>query len=274
MVEQDSEDLMNMIQPKRQKMLAGAQITVWIGDEAVRGIAKRAAMAASSTLNAHFKENPLSLEYRFPENHLSCEAVKHLLVDWMNSTCKPFEAFPVQLNNDWRKDIAILRASRFLGMEHYTKDILTYWVRYFSWYLPHYEEISVVEKNATSEKDPLWTNMVNNLAHRRHKAIIPDTLQFTEFVREHPRLSKALDDADAHFGCQRMERQAKLDAERQKREAELQAAWLQRGMEKEQERRKAAQIAESLRKKMNTDRNVSKAVQFVTPEQAALLRGH
>ncbi|KAF2477106.1 uncharacterized protein BDR25DRAFT_309406 [Lindgomyces ingoldianus] len=277
-VDQDLDELMNATKSHRLTFLTGPMITVFIGDKAVRGVYKRAAMVVSSVLNQFFKEDPESLEYHFPALHLDADAVRHLLVHWMNDTCTRFEAIPVTPLPSFRGNLELLRAIRFLGMEQYAKFNLSWHVRWLKSNLPQYEDIVHVAETATSSKDPMFTAMINTLTHWRHKDLIPDPEEFLEFLASHPKIATAMDNADQFFGAERREREANWKAEQEARrlehQAEKHASWLKRQIEREEKRIHDTQTAESLRIKMNTNRNVSKAVQTVTAAEAAMLRGY
>lgn len=45
----------------------------------------------------------------------------------------------------------------------------------------------------------MWTHIVNHLCHDRHKKLMPDPENFADFLEDHPRLKKAMEDADAYF---------------------------------------------------------------------------
>jgi len=160
-VEQVLDNLLVMIRQERQALCTGPSITIYVGSIAIGGIYKRAAMASSSVLNKHFTKNPASTEYRFEQDAISPESVHYLLITWMRETCQPFEAFAVPMQEAFSENIALLRAARLLGMERYAKHILSTYINYLKTELPTYEEITIVEKNATSDKDPLWTSMVS-----------------------------------------------------------------------------------------------------------------
>jgi hypothetical protein len=198
-VDQVVDNMLEMIRQERQGLLKGPRITVYVGDVPVPGIAKRAAMAASPLFNKHFTGNPESLEYSFYKGQLNPGAIRLLLVGWLEEMCKDFEAYAVPPQQTFGEDVAILRAACLLGMERYCRHVLVEYVDYLKTQLPSYEEIVAVEKNATSEKDPLWTAMVNHLCHGRYKGLVPDTEDFETFLEKHPRLKKAMESADAFF---------------------------------------------------------------------------
>jgi hypothetical protein len=204
-----------MIRQERQGLLKGPQITLYSGKDAVKGISKRAAMATSSVLNDHFVKNPQSLEYHLSaEDAVSPGAIRYLLdtyICWMSQFFKSYKA-PVQ--KKFRDNIAILRAARKLGMEPYTKDILTAHVEYLKECIPTYEEIATVEANKTSEKDPLWTHMLNHLCFVRHKGYIPDPNNFEIFLKKHPILKQAMEATDRYFWGKGQERKRNAEAQR------------------------------------------------------------
>jgi hypothetical protein len=84
-------------------------------------------------------------------------------------------------------------------MELYTKHILSVHVNYLKEYIPSYEEIAIVESNKTSDKDPLWTNMLNHLSYARHNEYIPDPYDFEAFLEKHPVQERAMAIADRYF---------------------------------------------------------------------------
>lgn len=198
-VEQDYDNLLEMISQQRKALLQGPRITVYIGETAVEGISKRAAMASSLLLNKHFKKNPDLLQYRFSKDRLSARAIRLLLITWMQETCQEFEAHAVPAQETFSENLDLLRASWVLGMDRYTKHIFNEFKNYLKRELPSYEEIILIEQSSTSDKDPLWTSMVNHLAHMRHERIIPDPEKFAEFLEEHQRLRDAMKRADEFF---------------------------------------------------------------------------
>ncbi|KAI4954494.1 hypothetical protein J4E91_002207 [Alternaria rosae] len=168
-IDQPIDNLLEMIRAQRQALLQGPRITIRVGDTSVEGISKRAAMVASSVLHKHFTANPRSLEYVFSRGQIHPGAVHLLLIGWMQETCDEFEAYAVPAQKTFGEDVALLRAARLLGMERYCSHILAGYIEYLKTQLPSYEEIIAVEQNATSDKDPLWTAMVNHLCHERHE---------------------------------------------------------------------------------------------------------
>ncbi|KAF2029355.1 hypothetical protein EK21DRAFT_89932 [Setomelanomma holmii] len=198
MVEQPLDDLLTMIRQERQGLIRGLRITIFIGPVAVGGIFKGAAIATSKVLDDHFSQNPESLDYHAPADLLSPEALRILLISWMRDTCQGFEAYAVPMQQKFAENVALLRAARILGMERYTRHILTVFVEYFKTELPSYEEITTVERNATSDKDPLWTAMVNHLCFCRYKELVPDPEDFAAYLALHPRLKQAMVEADEY----------------------------------------------------------------------------
>lgn len=97
--------------------------------------------------------------------------------------------------------VAVLRAVRFLGMEPYAKvlmkEVLAHLKNKDNLLL--YEEITLVESMATSDKDPLYTSLVNNLSQQRFRGVIPDLEEFAGYLKHHPKLSASLDKADKYF---------------------------------------------------------------------------
>jgi hypothetical protein len=262
-VHQKFDNLLEMIYQEREGLLKGPRITIYVGDVPVPDISKRAAMAVSSVLNKHFTSNPESLEYRFSRGQLNPGAIRLLLVGWMQETCQDFEAYAVPAQQTFGEDVAVLRAARLLGMERYCRHVLTQYVEYLKTQIPSYEEIVAVEKNATSDKDPLWTAMVNHLCHDRFKGLIPDAEDFEAFLEKHPRLKKAMESADAFFAGYAKKQADIREAERRQRWEDGQAAKRER-IAREQ------RAAESLRQKMETK---SSGLMTVTADEAEMLRG-
>jgi hypothetical protein len=162
-VDQRLDNLFDMIRQERLKLLTGPQITIYVGSTEIRGIYKRVALAASAVLSDFFTKNPESSEFRFPEGSVSPNAIRLLLVTWMKEACKEFELQEVTMRSSFAENIALLRASRLLGMERYVREILVAHVEYLQTELPSYEKIALVEQNARTDKDPLWTHMVSTL---------------------------------------------------------------------------------------------------------------
>jgi hypothetical protein len=211
LVEQPLDNLYVMIRQERQGLLKGPQITIHSGTEAVTGIFKRAAMAASSVLNAHFVKNPEVFEYHLsPEDTVDPRAIHYLLVSYMHGISKDLEACAVPWLNTFSQNVALLRAARKLGMEPYTKHILTSHVIYLKDHIPSYEEIAIIERNKTWEKDPLWTKMLNNLCYARHMRYLPDPDNFEAFLEDHPVLRKAMEVTDSYFYSRSEERHAEM----------------------------------------------------------------
>jgi hypothetical protein len=262
-VDQALDNLLEMIRAQRQGLLQGPRITIHVGDTSVEGIFKRAAMAASSVLHKHFTANPQSLEYRFSRGQIHPGAVRLLLIGWMQETCNEFEAYAVPAQKTFGEDVALLRAARLLGMERYCSHLLAGYVDYLKTQLPSYEEIIAVEQNATSDKDPLWTAMVNHLCHDRFKGLIPDAEDFQAFLEKHVRLKKAMESADNFFAGF-----AKRQAEGREKDRRLR--WEQNQTEKQERLAKERLAAESLRKKMDEK---GSGLMTVTAEEAEMLRG-
>ena len=261
-VDQGLENLLEMIRPKRQALLKGPRITIHVGDTSVTGIAKPAAMAASSTLQKHFARNPQSMEYRFSRGQIHPGAVRLLLIGWMQDICNEFEAHAIPSQKTFAEDIALLRAARLLGMQNYCPHIMADYINYLKSELPSYEEIVAVEKNAKSDNDPLWTTMVNHLCHERYKGLIHDAEEFERFLEKYPRLKKSMKAADAFFS-----KYAKQRAE--VREAECRQRWKRNQAERHQQISLQRRTAESLKKKLDTK---GSGLLTVTADEAELLR--
>jgi hypothetical protein len=213
-VHQQLVSLYVMIRQERQGLLKGPQITVYSGKDAVKGISKRAAMATSSVLNDHFVKNPQSLEYHLSaEDAVDPDAIRYLLDTYIRWMSQFFESYKAPVQKKFRDNIAILRATRKLGMEPYTKDILTAHVEYLKECIPTYEEIATVEANKTNDKDPLWTHMLNHLCFMRHKGYIPDPDNFEMFLKKHPILKQAMEATDRYFWGKGQERKREAEAQ-------------------------------------------------------------
>ncbi|EAT80701.2 hypothetical protein SNOG_11657 [Parastagonospora nodorum SN15] len=219
------DNLYVMIRQQRLKPLSGPLITIYIGDIELTGIFKRLAMACCSVLSKYFAEFPESLEYRFAPDSIAPAAVAYLLTKWAKDMSQNFETYAVHMQGSFAKDVALLRASRLLGMEPYTKHMLSTYTHYLKDSLPSYQEIEIVELNATSEKDPLWTHMVNHLCHDRHKKLIPDPENFAHFLEEHPRLKEAMKKADVYFAGVAKKNWEERKSEWEAYEAERRARW-------------------------------------------------
>jgi hypothetical protein len=214
-VNQPLDSLYVMIRQERQALLTGPKITIYSGAHTVTGIFKRAAMAVSSVLNAHFTAHPSSLSFHLsPEDTVTPGAIRYLLDTYMHSTSLDFEAHAVPMQNTFPANIAILHAARKLGMEPYTRHILTSHVIYLKEHIPSYEEIAVVERNKTGDKDPLWTHMLNHLCHARYQGYIPDPESFEAFVEKHSALKEAMEKTDRFFYGESARRHGELGQRR------------------------------------------------------------
>jgi len=269
-VKQLLDNLYVMIRQQRLNLLSGPMITIHVGNLEVAGISKRLVMACCSVLSKHFAKFPESLEYRFAQGSIDPDAIRHLLVTWAKDMSQAFEIYAVPMQGSFAKDVALLRASRLLGMEPYTKHMLGSYVRYLKESLPSYEEIDIVEQNATSEKDPLWTHMVNHLCHDRHKKLIPDPEYFADFLEDHPRLKKAMEDADSFFASVAKKNWEERKAVWEAHEAEQRARWEQKENETRVRIAKEKESVSSLRKKMEA--KGGSGLLMATAEEAAFLR--
>ncbi|EUC45361.1 hypothetical protein COCMIDRAFT_78650, partial [Bipolaris oryzae ATCC 44560] len=262
-VDQCYDNLLEMIRPQRQALLTGPRITIHIGNTSVSDIYKRSAMAASSVLHRHFTNHPNSLECRFSRSQINPGAVRLLLIKWMREACNEFEAHAVPYQKTFFEDIAVLRAARLLGMERYCSHILGAYTTYLKSELPSYEEIVIIEQNATSDKDPLWTSMVNHLCHDRFKGLIPDVDEFEEFLETHDRLKTAMEAADAYFaGYAKRYANARESERRQRRQ--------QNEAEKRERIEREKRTAQSLKKKLD---EAGSGLMTVTADEAEMLRG-
>jgi hypothetical protein len=139
-VHQPIDDLYTMIRQQRQELSQGPTITIHKGANAVAGIFKRVAMAASPVLHKYFVENAESLEYAF-QDHVASSAVNYLLNTWMGEIRDVFEVYAVPAQNSFLKNVSLLRAARMIGMESYTRHILEKYVVYLNNNPPTYEQI-------------------------------------------------------------------------------------------------------------------------------------
>jgi hypothetical protein len=215
-IEQPLDDLFVMIRQQRQALFAGPLITLYFKDIAITGVHKRVAMAASRVLNQHFTTDPESLEYHSHVDVLDPDAVRYLLISWVREGSEEFQVHAVPIQDTFAENVALLRAARLLGMERYTKQILTTFIDYLQNELPSYEEIAIVERDATSRKDPLWTHMVNHLCHDRFKNQMPDPEVFATFLDDHPRLKTAMHDTDLYFANQGKKRWAQRQSQNER----------------------------------------------------------
>ncbi|KAH7392126.1 hypothetical protein DE146DRAFT_790684 [Phaeosphaeria sp. MPI-PUGE-AT-0046c] len=255
-VDQQLDNLYTMIRQQREKLFHGPLITIHIGSSRVIGIYKRVAMATSSILHKYFSENLESVDFTI-QDFIAPDAVKYMLNTWMREMCHEFEVHAMPLQSSFANNVAILRAARFLGLEPYTKWILTNHVEYLRDNIPSYEEITIVERDRTSNADPLWTFMVNHLSHARHRGQIPDPEAFAAFLEEHPALKEAMHTADVFFA----ER-----AERARR-----ARWEENNAERLDRKAREQEAANSLMRKM--DGKMGSGLMMVTEAEAALMRG-
>ncbi|KAJ6268849.1 hypothetical protein PSV08DRAFT_410815 [Bipolaris maydis] len=262
-VDQCYDNLLEMIRPQRQALLTGPRITIHIGNTSVANIYKRSAMAASSVLHRHFTNHPDSLEYRFSRGQIHPGAVRLLLIKWMREACNEFEAHAVPYQKTFFEDVAVLRAARLLGMERYCPHILGAYITYLKSELPSYEEIVIIEQNATSDKDPLWTTMVNHLCHERFKGLIPDADDFEEFLETHDRLKTAMETADAFFAGYAKRHANAGESERRQRRQQNEA-------EKRARIEREKRAVHSLKKKLG---EAGSGLLTVTADEAEMLRG-
>jgi len=79
----------------------------------------------------------------------------------MKEACRGSEVYAVYMREDFGENVRLYRAARLLGMERYAGHILVAYRNYLHTELPSYQEIALVEENASSDKDPLWTHMVS-----------------------------------------------------------------------------------------------------------------
>lgn len=268
-VHQPHENFYTMIRQKRQKLFQGPMITLRTGNTAVNGIYKRVAMAASPVLNKHFVEHPDSIEYSFSD-HVVPGAVRYLLDIWMRHIRDAFEVYAVPGQDSFIKNVTLLRAARLLGMERYTRYILESHIVFLKNNLPTYEHIIIIEDNATSDKDPLWTSMVNHLCHERHKQLMPDPEDFAAFLENHLRLKAAMESADAYFAGEARKKWESRRADLVAEEEERRARWEQNQAEQEERIAREKEATESLRRKMGAQGG--SGLMMATPEEAELLR--
>jgi hypothetical protein len=174
------------------------------------------------------------------------------------------------MQDTFKENVALLRAVRLLKMEQYAKHILYVHREYLETHLPSYDEIEIVEEYATSDKDPLWTKMVNHLCHKRHRQLIPDPEDFTDFLEHHQRLKKAMQSADAFFASEAKKKYEARQAQWQDHEDEKRARWEKNEVEKRQRIAKEHRAALSLREKMNGKGGSGLIV--VSAEEAAWMR--
>lgn len=269
-VEQPLDNLYVMIRPQRQNLFTGPRITINIGTVKVTGIFKRVAMAVSSVLNEHFVKSPDSVEYTSPDDILVPGAVRYLLIAYPQNISQEFMAYAVPMQGTFAKNVSLLHASRKLGMEQYTRPLLNAHVSYLREELPSYEEIAIVERMATSEKDPLWTYMVNHLCHDRFKKLIPDSEDFEAFLTDHPRLMKAMEKADDYFAGVAKKKWEEGQVTRQAAEDERRMRWKQDQAEKREQIARKQEAVQSIRQKM--DAKGASGLMIATAEEAALLR--
>lgn len=203
-------DWLKMPRHERSEMMAGPTIIIYIGDIAILNVARHVAVTLSKTLAAFFAEFPNDNSYRFEADLLDPRAVTTLLITWPQMTCGYSRAKQVRFQDHFHQDIAVLRAARFLGMEKYTNNILEAYIKYMKTQIPHYSEIAIVEDMRTSDKDPVWTSMVNHLCHLRHIGQIPDPEYFAEFLSQHPGLSATMVSVDQYFKAKAAERRRVL----------------------------------------------------------------
>ncbi|KAF2450037.1 hypothetical protein P171DRAFT_481086 [Karstenula rhodostoma CBS 690.94] len=198
-VHQKLDNWMLMIRQERIAMMKGPKITIYIGTVAISNIPKRAAMAVSKTLNHFFTDNRQSSRFDFEAGLLTQKAVRALLVHWLQETSDIFEAHEVPLQGSFTRDMAVLRAARYLGMEPYTKSMLNYYTNYMRTTVPTPREIGCVEAMRTPWKDPVWTALINRLARLRHTGQIEDPEKFSRLLIKHPDVAYYMDRTDEYL---------------------------------------------------------------------------
>jgi hypothetical protein len=177
-VHQKLDQWLLMIRFERMEMMKGPKTTVYFGDLPIKNIPKR---------------------FDIDTGLLTAKAVRTLLVHWLQKTNRLFEAHEVQFQNGFYRDIAVLRAARFFGMERYTDSIMKHYVEYMRTKVPHYDEIAYAEAMRTSEKDLVWTAMLNHLTHLRYTSQIDDAAKFSKFLKKHPDYNVAMSRTDRYF---------------------------------------------------------------------------
>ncbi|EMD90197.1 hypothetical protein COCC4DRAFT_127501 [Bipolaris maydis ATCC 48331] len=145
----------------------------------------------------------------------------------------------------------------------YCPHILGAYITYLKSELPSYEEIVIIEQNATSDKDPLWTTMVNHLCHERFKGLIPDADDFEEFLETHDRLKTAMETADAFFAGYAKRHANAGESERRQRRQQNEA-------EKRARIEREKRAVHSLKKKLG---EAGSGLLTVTADEAEMLRG-
>ncbi|KAF2267714.1 hypothetical protein CC78DRAFT_541359 [Lojkania enalia] len=199
-VQQDLENITNLTAPHRCDLLNGPQATIYAGNTVICKVSKRAAMAVSSVLNNYFTKKPRSLEFHIRKPAIDPDAVVYLLDTWMKDVSQLFEVPLMPFRDTVRENVALIEASRFLGMSHYTEHIQSWHINYLKTNIPDYEEVLVIEELAALNNSRLYTAMVNTLAIQRFRRNIPDPEEFSAFLSHHPKLKASIEAFDARYG--------------------------------------------------------------------------
>jgi len=222
-------NLLKMAWPHRQSLLAGPTLPVLVGNALVMAVPRRLMLTISTFSQSILEKDPDAKAITLPPNSVAGGPVRHLL-DWARRMCSVPVPIPVESRNDLFHDIAIIHASRLLGMDRYTTGVLGNMRAMLKRDLPSYEALTKAESIATSSDDSLLTAFANPLAIQRYHNEIPDPELFAEYLKEHPMLAEAMDKIDEHYSMNRVQRE--------KERAQRQMEWEQR--EAARQARKAA----------------------------------
>ncbi|KAF2022429.1 hypothetical protein BU24DRAFT_471647 [Aaosphaeria arxii CBS 175.79] len=203
---QKLDDLRLMCPSERRGLANGPRVGIYIGDEKIMELPRRAAMAASAVLNTHLRKGMHVTNFRFKNTIPDANAVRFVLGDWLRESCTVAEEVDqIPSADTFSQNLKRLQAARLLGMDRYATHILIYHVDYLKTRLPTYEEILDVIKFRTSNRDPLYTAMINHLGWLLRRKYIPDPEEFESFLQLHDELRQSISKNCAYFEKRRQE---------------------------------------------------------------------
>ncbi|KAF2875756.1 hypothetical protein BDV95DRAFT_461700, partial [Massariosphaeria phaeospora] len=200
-------DMRSMSREQRQPFANGGDVDIMVGTTAIT-VPKYMYMQVSANANNFFTKNPTATKIQFPAGSMDITSVQHI-ARWMIDHTYCGRVFSINLHNDERKNLQVMRASRMLGLRnmyvaHFTRGMCDR----LREKMPSPELMALIEELSV-DNDPVFDCLANNLATQRFKNNLPHPQAFEAFLAKHPKLAAAIAKIEDKLRINRTRRSSK-----------------------------------------------------------------
>lgn len=211
-------DLRALSREQRRGLLEGPTITLTGGGNFPGQAHKHAFTATSLWANNRIQSRGVTsvLELPLSAARADMQALK-VMIGWI-STLGGYKLCAVPMGANAVEACKIYHAATVLDMRTHVFHIAAYFHGYIDDQstFPTNDELNAMQA-AFHPDTKVYKHLVKDLAHRRHKKQIPDTEDFTAYLKTQSTLSHAMDDIDAKFIAERKVAKKAAQDQRKKR---------------------------------------------------------